>query len=44
MLPVIVSFYTDDWKYPAYAALLKRQCDDLGLEHHIEMLPRPWDV
>lgn len=39
MLPVIVSFYTDDWKYPAYAALLKRQCDDLGLEHHIEMLP-----
>ena len=35
--PTIISFYTDDWKYPEYADLLKADCERLGLEHHIKL-------
>lgn len=33
--PLIISFYTNDWEYPSYGDKLKKQCDDLGLDHHI---------
>lgn len=33
--PLIVSFYTNDWQYPQHAERLKKECDLLGLEHHI---------
>lgn len=36
MYPVIVSFYTPDWEYPAHADRLRSECDALGLEHRIE--------
>ncbi len=39
MLPLIVSFYTNDWEYPIHAARLKRECTALGLDYHIECLP-----
>lgn len=39
MSPIIVSFYTDDWRYPKYAIELKAQCMSLGLDHHIERRP-----
>lgn len=29
MLPLIVSFYTNDWEYPIHAARLKRECGRL---------------
>lgn len=31
----VISFYTNDWLYPDYAARLKDDCDRLGLRHHI---------
>lgn len=31
----VVSFYTNDWLYPDYAAKLKEDCDRLGIPHHI---------
>jgi len=39
MLPLIVSFYTNDWEYPIHAARLKRA--DVVCFHG---QPRPWDV
>ena len=36
MLPLIVSFYTNDWEYPAHAERLKRECEALGLEYRVE--------
>lgn len=35
MTPVC-SFYTQDWKYPQYAASMKASCERLGLRHRIE--------
>ena len=37
--PTIVSFYTPNWEYPAYAARLRASCARLGLPHVIEELP-----
>lgn len=44
MKPIIVSFYTDDHKYPKWAARLKAQCNALGLEHDIRQVKseRDW--
>jgi hypothetical protein len=39
MTPVIASFYTPTWEYPKHAARLRRECDGLGLKHHIEERP-----
>lgn len=39
MYPVIVSFYTKDWKYPQHAQRLKKECEALGLEYMIEERP-----
>lgn len=36
---MLISFYTDDWRYPEYAAALKAQCDALAVPSHIERLP-----
>jgi hypothetical protein len=33
--PTIISFYTQNWKYPSYATAMKRDCTRLGLQHHI---------
>lgn len=33
--PLVVSFYTDDWRYPDHAVRLADECKALGLEHHI---------
>lgn len=37
-LPLIISFYTQDWEYPNHARRLARECESLGLEHRIEEL------
>jgi hypothetical protein len=36
---LIVSFYTNDWEYPAHAERLRKECDALKLEHHIKEMP-----
>lgn len=36
--PLIVSFYTNDWKYPQYAERMQQDCADLGLECFIKQL------
>jgi hypothetical protein len=33
---LIVSFYTDDWEYPEHAKRMAADCQQLGLECHIE--------
>jgi hypothetical protein len=33
--PIIVSFYTDDWEYPLHAERMTKDCNALGLSHHI---------
>lgn len=43
MQPLIISFYTNDWEYPAHAARLKKECDDLNLECYIEERPTTTD-
>jgi len=35
----VVSFYTANWEYPTHAARLARECESLGLAHHIVELP-----
>lgn len=35
MLPLIVSYYTNDWEYPEHAKRLRSECVALGLEHFI---------
>ena len=35
-LPLVVSFYTEDWRYPEHAARLAGECRALGLDYHIE--------
>lgn len=42
-LPLIVSFYTNDWEYPDYAARLKKDCETLNLECHIVERPTTGD-
>jgi hypothetical protein len=37
--PLIVSFYTKDHLYPQYAEKLKKDCERLGLDYHIELKP-----
>lgn len=37
--PTIISFYTQSWEYAAHADRLRRECDALGLLHHIQELP-----
>lgn len=37
--PLIVSFYTKDHTYPQYAEKLKKDCERLGLDYHIELKP-----
>lgn len=37
--PTIISFYTQSWEYVAHADRLRRECDALGLMHHIQELP-----
>ena len=32
----VISFFTEDWKYPEYAENLKQDCEKLGLEYRIE--------
>lgn len=39
MTVAVVSFYTPTWEYPEHAARLTRECDALGLPHHIVELP-----
>ncbi len=39
MLPLIISFYTNDWQYPAHAQRLREECAALGLECRIEERP-----
>jgi hypothetical protein len=34
--PLLISFYTDDWRYPEHAARLKDECQALGLDYRIE--------
>ncbi len=33
--PIIISFYTDDWRYPEHAERLADECDSFGLGHYI---------
>ena len=35
----VISFYTQDWEYPRYAAKLAADCQRLGIDHLIEELP-----
>jgi hypothetical protein len=34
-MPTLISFYTNDWKYPAHAELLTQDCIRLGIDHYI---------
>lgn len=34
--PLVISFFTDDWEYPQHARRMRRDCESLKLEHHIE--------
>ena len=34
-MTIVVSFYTPDWHYPAYARQLQTDCDRFDLNHHI---------
>lgn len=38
MLPIIISFYTNDWEYPKHADRLKKECRELHLQHDIQEL------
>lgn len=39
----IISFYTNDWEYPAHANRLKEECELLGLDYCIEERPSTTD-
>lgn len=39
----VISFYTNNWEYPAYAEKLRQQCDKFNLKHHIQLLPDTGD-
>lgn len=36
MNPLIISFYTNDWRYPDHAKRMQEDCERLGLEHYIK--------
>jgi hypothetical protein len=36
MNPLIISFYTNDWEYPAHAIRLTEECKHFNLEYYIE--------
>ena len=38
MLPLVVSFYTDDWDYPAHAERFRFECHNLKLRHRVDRL------
>lgn len=38
-MTTIISFYTNDWTYPAHAERLKKECDAIGINSLIEELP-----
>lgn len=42
-LPLIISFYTNDWVYPDYANALKKDCEGLNLDYHIVEKPSTGD-
>lgn len=35
----VISYYTNDWDYPAYAKKLQQDCQRLGLDYHIVEKP-----
>ena len=35
-LPLVVSFFTNDWQYPAHGLRLEKECQALGLDYRIE--------
>lgn len=37
-MTTLISFYTNDWKYPGYARNMKRACGNLGIAHDIRQL------
>ena len=37
-MPTVISFYTNNWKYPNYAKNMQVDCKRLGLDHHIVRL------
>jgi hypothetical protein len=39
MYPTVISFYTNDWEYPAHAKRLEQECKNLNLNFIIEELP-----
>ena len=43
MKPVIISFYTPEWKYPYYAEKLKSDSDRLNIPYHIIEKPSQKD-
>ena len=38
-MPLIISFYTNDWKYPEFAKNLQNNCEQLNLEFYIQEKP-----
>lgn len=36
---LLISFYTNDWEYPAHAERMRRRCEQLGVECRIEERP-----
>lgn len=36
--PLIVSFYTEDWKYPKYAKRMQNKCKELELDCYIQKM------
>lgn len=38
-MTTLISFYTNDWKYPQHAERLKLECDSIEQPHIIEELP-----
>ena len=39
MMPMVASFYTPNWEYPASAVRLRQECEGLGLDHYIQERP-----
>lgn len=37
-MTTLISFYTNDWKYPKYAEMLRNQCDEFNIPYVIEEL------
>lgn len=43
MIPTIVSFFTNNWEYPAHAERFRRECLALGLQVELYALPDTGD-